>query len=102
MYELHVVLLGPVNDTIKVIKKHSNIDAFLKKYHFKDSGPGGDFNGPTIKSLINNDNKLNELKAEIGLENEDLILRLKNISEVQSPSVHRNMIKCHCVQLVVL
>ena len=91
MYELHVVLLGPVNDTIKVIKKHSNIDAFLKKYHFKGSGPGGDFNGPTIKSLINNDNKLNELKAEIGPENEDLILRLKNISEVHRVATRKEL-----------
>ena len=58
-----------MNDTIRNIKKHSNIDEFLRKYHFKGSGPGGDFNGPTIKGLINNDHKLNELKAEIGPEN---------------------------------
>ena len=40
------------------------------------------FTGPRIKGLINNDNKLNELKAEIGPDNEDLIIHLKNISEV--------------------
>ena len=63
----------------------------MKKYHFKGSGPGGDFNGPTIKSLINNDNKLNELKAEIGPENEDLILHLKNISEVHRVATRKEL-----------
>ena len=75
----------------EILKKHSNIDEFLRKYHFKGSGPGGDFNGPTIKGLINNDHKLNELKAEIGPENEDFILHLKNISEVHRVATRKEL-----------
>ena len=42
--------------------------------------------------LINNENKLNELKAVIGPENEDFIIHLKNISKVHKVATRKNWI----------
>ena len=50
---LHVIYLGPVNDTWKCLRKYCDLKDFEKKHHMKESGPGlgEDFNGPTIKNL---------------------------------------------------
>ena len=51
---LHVIYLGPVNDTWKCLRKYCDLKDFEKKHHMKESGSGlgGDFNGPTIKNLL--------------------------------------------------
>ena len=61
------------------------------KNHFKGSGPGGDFNGPTIKDLINNESKLNELKDEISSEYEEFIIHLKNIAQVHRVATRKEL-----------
>ena len=81
------MLLGPVNAALRNIKIECNIEDFLKKYHMKGSGIGGDFNGPTIKSLINNEERLSELCEIIGEENHEYIIHLKDIHEVATRKI---------------
>ena len=66
-----------------------NIDHFLKKYHIKGSGIGGDLNGPTIKSLINNEVRLNELCEVIGEDNHEFIIHLQDIAKVHEVATKR-------------
>ena len=48
--ELHTGLLGPVNQTIKMLKELvPGVEGFMKMNNIKGSGCGGDLNGPTIK-----------------------------------------------------
>ena len=48
--ELHTGLLGPVNQTIKMLKELvPGVEGFMKMNNIKGSGCGGDLNSPTIK-----------------------------------------------------
>ena len=55
----------------------------------KSSGIGGDLNGPTIKSLINNEQKLRELCGIIGEENHEYIVHLEDIAKVHEVATKR-------------
>ena len=59
--QLHTGLFGPVNDVLKEIEKRVNISEFKNKHSLKGKGIGGDLQGPTIKGLIKDNSKLNEL-----------------------------------------
>ena len=72
-----------------VIVEFTNIDDFLKKHHIKSSRIGGDLDGPTIKSLINNEQKLSELCGIIGEENHEFIVHLEDIAKVHKVATKR-------------
>ena len=52
--QLHCGILGPLNDTMKKLEQlfPVEMDQFKKNRHIKGSGPGGDYNGPTLKSHV--------------------------------------------------
>ena len=63
--QLHTGILGPVNDCLKKLQEifPSEMEKFRKDHHIKGSGPGGDYNGPTLKSIIANKNgKLDDIE----------------------------------------
>ena len=62
---LHCGILGPANDTLKKLESifPVQMSEYRKVRHIKGSGPGGDFNGPTLKSIMGNTNgKLDDIK----------------------------------------
>ena len=83
---LHVVLLGPRNDALKNIKEEVNIDDFLTKHHIRGSGQGGVYNGPTLKKLFNDKEKLKELREIIGPQRSIFVDHIENIAKVHSIS----------------
>ena len=82
MPPLHTILLGPVNDVLRFLKGVCDLEPFLRKHHIKGSGKGGDYNGPTIKDLITNEDKLSELREIVGEVYKDFVEHLTNISVV--------------------
>lgn len=58
-------ILEPLNDTMKKLEQlfPVEMDEFKKDRHIKGSGPGGDYNGPTLKSIMANTNgKLDDIQ----------------------------------------
>ena len=57
---LHINLLGPVNDALTKCEEHypTQMAEYYQILSIKKSGqgPGGKFNGPSIKSIIREDN----------------------------------------------
>ena len=63
--QLHTGILGPANDCLKKLQEifPAEMEKFKKDRHIKGSGPGGDFNGPTLKSIMGNKNgKLDDIE----------------------------------------
>ena len=56
--QLHCGILGPANDALKKLEQifPAAMGEFKKERHIKGSGPGGDYNGPTLKSILGNTN----------------------------------------------
>ena len=62
--QLHCGILGPANDTLKKLESIFPVEManFKKERHIKGSGIGGDYNGPTLKSIMSNTNgKLDDI-----------------------------------------
>ena len=59
--------------------------------HLKGSGLGGEFKGPTIKSLINNEERLFELLEVIGDQNKEFITHLKDIAKVHEVATRKSL-----------
>ena len=55
----------------------------------KGSGIGSDFNGPTIKSFINNEERLSELCEIIGENNHEYIIHLEDIAKVHEVATRK-------------
>ena len=63
--QLHCGILGPGNDCLKKLEQIFPVEMakFRKDRHIKGSGPGGDYNGPTLKSIMANTNgKLDDIE----------------------------------------
>ena len=63
--QLHTGILGPANDCLKKLQQifPAEMEKFKKDRHIKGSGPGGDYNGPTLKSIMANTNgKLDDIE----------------------------------------
>ena len=91
---LHVVndelgILDIVNDTMKKLEQlfPVEMEQYKKSRHIKGSGPGGDYNGPTLKSIMANTNgKLDDIEniiAEKATGGEHrFVEHLKNLNEL--------------------
>ena len=87
--QLHCGILGPVNDTMKKLEQlfPVEMEQYKKSRHIKGSGPGGDYNGPTLKSIMANTNgKLDDIEnivAEKATGGEHrFVEHLKNLNEL--------------------
>ena len=83
--QLHTGLLGPVNNVLKEIEKRVNISEFKNKHSLKGKGIGGDLQGPTIKGLIKDNSKLNELHDIVTKVDRNMALfveHLKNLHKL--------------------
>ena len=51
---LHTGILGPGNDCLTQLEGYfpQEMEAFYSEHHIKSNGPGGQFNGPTIKKIL--------------------------------------------------
>ena len=58
---LHVIYLGPFNHAWTCLTTLTDLRPFEIEHHMKSSGqgPGGDFNGPTIKNILKDKNLTN-------------------------------------------
>ena len=86
--ELHAGLLGPVNQTFKILSKTvPGLDDFMKENNIKGSGCGGDLYGPTIKKLLqNHHNQLTNLEILCRDVSDDHLLFIEHlyISQIYS------------------
>ena len=80
---LHTNLLGPVNDALEKLEKHfeEQMEVFYKVHCLNKTGqgPGGKFNGPSIKEILRN---LSELEDKLPSEAFPFIEYLQSIKEV--------------------
>ena len=65
----------------------------FKEISYERKWLGGDYNGPTIKSLINNDSRLEELKNVVGDKHADFVTHLKQISNVHYVATRKDLDK---------
>ena len=83
---LHVNLLGCGNDVLECLEKFFplEIQKFYKEHNLKKSGegPGGKFNGPSIKFILREEN-LCELEAELIEDASPFISYLNSIRSLQ-------------------
>ena len=82
--ELHAGLLGPVNQTFKILSKTvPGLDDFMKENNIKGSGCGGDLNGPTIKKLLqNHHNQLTNLEILCRDVSDDHLLFIEHLRNI--------------------
>ena len=83
--QLHCGILGPGNDTMRKLEE---FEQFYAQLHIKGSGPGGQFNGPTIKKILENHHgKLNQLLDIVSKGGDDyklFIQHLENLGHLNS------------------
>ena len=86
--ELHTGILGPGNDCLAQLARYfpDQMEQFYAKHHIKRGGPGGQFNGPTIKKiLMNHQGILEELRNIVTEGGDDFKLfidHLENLGNV--------------------
>ena len=83
--QLHCGILGPGNDTMRKLEEFfpQEIEQFYTRHHIKGSGPGGQFNGPTIKKIFENHNgKLDQLHDIVSKHGEEYELFIKHLANL--------------------
>ena len=80
---LHTNLLSPVNDALDILEEHfeEQMEIFYKNHCLNKTGegPGGKFNGPSLKTVLNNLNNLADILPNEGFP---FIEYLQSIREV--------------------
>lgn len=96
--ELHTGLLGPVNQTIKMLKQIvPGVEDFMKMNNIKGSGCGGDLNGPTIKKLLQNyNNQLTNLEILCRSVSEEHVLFINHLRNI---NLLHTLVNSHTLQL---
>ena len=85
---LHTGILGPGNDCLTQLEGYfpQEMEAFYSEHHIKSSGPGGQYNGPTIKKILqNHQGKLDQLANIVSKGGDDFkffIQHLKNLGNL--------------------
>ena len=86
--QLHCGILGPGNDVLTKLEKlfPQEMKAYYTQFHIKGSGPGGSFNGPTIKAILENRQgkleKLSEIVSKHGKKYNVFIDHLENLGRL--------------------
>ena len=82
---LHINLLGAGNDACDCLEKHFPVEMseFYEKNHLKKSGqgPGGKFNGPSIKFIIQEDS-ISQLEELLPIEASAFFSYMRSIREL--------------------
>ena len=71
-----------------------DISNFKKKYSIKGKGLGGDLQGPTLKGLMKDENKLKELEDIISQNDENMVLyteHLRNLHKLNEVANSKNL-----------
>ena len=92
--QLHCGILGPCNDTLRKLEEifPQEMEQFYAKHHIKGSGPGGQFNGPTLKKILaNHDSKLDELQEIVSTRGKDYILFIQYLETLGHLNVAVNL-----------
>ena len=88
--QLHCGILGPGNDTMRKLEEFfpREIEQFYTQHHIKGSGPGGQFNGPTIKKILENHrgklDQLHDIVSKKGVDYTLFIQHLVNLGHLNS------------------
>ena len=88
--QLHTGILGPGNDVLTNLEKRfpQEMAAYYTQFHIKGSGPGGSFNGPTIKAILENRQgrleKLSEIVLKYGIKYTLFIEHLENLARLNN------------------
>ena len=83
--QLHCGILGPGNDTMRKLEEFfpQEIEQFYAQHHIKGSGPGGQFNGPTIKKILENHHgKLDQLLDIVSKRGDDYKLFIEHLTNL--------------------
>ena len=99
--ELHAGLLGPVNQTFKILSKTvPGLDDFMKENNIKGSGCGGDLNGPTMTKLLqNHHNQLTNLEILCRDVSDDHLLFIEHLRNI---NILQTLVNSHNLNLDII
>ena len=92
--QLHCGILGLGNDAMRKLEEFfpQEMEEFYAKHHIKGSGPGGQFNGPTIKKILGNHNgKLDELENIVSKHGNDYKLFIEHLRNLEQLNIAVNL-----------
>ena len=91
-YPWHVIYIGPFNHVWTCLRKLTDLKQFEIEQHMKSigQGPGGDYNGPTIKNILK-DKNLTNLSNFLPLHLHPFVEYLRTIKNVHLLSMAKTL-----------